>query len=305
MDNKKLNQYLFQLEKHLVDLSPSDRSKIVLEIQQHIEEALEKYSDKSLENILEDLGSPERVANHYRLDRGLKTFKPKRNPIIKWLSITFLGSIGLFFVFILTLIWKFTPVFEVNEKTQQVTILGGLIDINGTSGKIKIMDEYKFVDNKFTNHFDGSIDFPREEYDELVINFKSGILNLNTSPDPKLTWNCKLEVPPNEDFMDRNKGVVIINLENYEGVDCEIGVPAEVKLTIDGKDAQISVNDAEFDTFIEINNGSVFFNYNPEVDYTYDLKVKNGTVSSEFISSKAKNAYETRIYINKGSIQKQ
>lgn len=277
----------------------------MLEIEQHIEEALEKYSDKTLGNILEDLGSPERVANHYRLDRGLKTFKPDRHPIFKWLSITFLGSIGLFLVFMLTLVWKFTPVFEVDEKNQRVVILGGLIDINATSGKMKIMDEYKFVDNKFTNHFDGSIDFPREEYDELVINFKSGILNLSTSPDAKLTWNCKLEVEPNEDFMDRNKGVVVINLENYEGVDCEIGVPSEVKLTVDGKDAQISVSDAEFDTYIEIENGSVFFNYNPEVDYSYDLKVENGTVAPDFTSSNEKDAYETKIYIDNGSIQKQ
>lgn len=305
MDNRKLNQYLFQLEKHLVDLSPSDRSKIVLEIEQYIEDALERYSDKSVDQILEDLGTPERVANHYRLDRGLKTFKPARHPIIKWLSITFLGSIGLFLIFILTLVWKFTPIFEINEKTQQVTILGGLIDINGTSGKVKIMDDYKFVDNKFTNHFDGAIDFPREEYDELVINFKSGILNLNTSPEQKLTWNCKLEVAPSDDFMDRSKGVIVINLENYEGVDCEIGIPAEVKLTVDGKDAQITVSDAEFDTFIEIKNGTVFFNYNPEVDYAYDLKVKNGIVSPSFKSSKGKNAYETKIYIDNGSIQKQ
>lgn len=305
MDNKKLNEYLFLLEKHLSDLSASDRARIILEIEEHIKESLEKYSDKTLDQVLEDLGPAQKVANHYRLDRGLKTFKPQKHPFIKWLSITFLGSMGLFLLFILILVWKFTPIFEVDDKNQRIVVLGGLIDINGTSGKIKVGDQFQFVDSKFANNFEGSIDFPREEYDELVINFKSGQLNLNTASSAKLEWNCKLEVPPNNDFMDRNKGVVVINLENYEGIDCDLQIPPEVKLTLDGKDAQITFNDPEYDTYLELNNGTVYFNYNPEVDYNYDLKVKNGTVSSAFTSSKSKDAYEVKIYLENGVIQKQ
>lgn len=304
MDNKKLNDYLFKLEKHLSDLSPADRSKIIIDIEKHIEDALEKYSDKSLDQILQDLGPAERVANHYRLDRGLKTFKPERHPILKWLSISFLGATGLFLIFILTLVWKFTPIFKVDEKTQRVTILGGLIDINGTSGKIKIGDEYKFVDSKFTNQFEGAIDFPQEEFDELVINFTNGQINLNTSEGPKLSWSCKLEVPPSDDFMDRNPGVVVINLENYKGVDCDFQIPPEVKLTVDAKEGQISVTDAQYDTFIELKSGQIFFNYNPEEDYNYDLKVDNGIVSGDFQSSDNKDAYEVKIYLENGQISK-
>ena len=54
-------------------LNPSDRAKIVLDINEHIHEALNKYEDKSLKEVREDLGHPQKVANHYRLDRGLKT----------------------------------------------------------------------------------------------------------------------------------------------------------------------------------------------------------------------------------------
>lgn len=302
--NKRLEQFLFQLEKHLSDLSPSDRSKIIIDINEHIEQAIEKYSDKNVEEILKDLGKPQAVANHYRLDRGLKTFKAERSPVWKWLSITFLGSLGLFLIFLLIMVWKFTPLFEINEKEQRVTILGGMIDINATSGKIKIMDEYKFVDNKFTNKFDGAVDFSRQDFDELVINFKSGVINLNTSAEEKLSWNCKLQVAPNDEFIERSKNIMIIDLESYEGVDCDIKVPADTKLTIDGKDAQITVNDPEYDTYIELKNGQVYFNYNPEVDYNYDLKTKNGKVSSEFVSSSSKGAYEVKIYLENGTIDK-
>lgn len=305
MENKKnLEQYLYQIEKNLSDLHPSDRAQVVLDINLHINESITKFQDKSLSNILEDLGSPQKVANHYRLDRGLITFKPKKHPIVKWLSISFLGSITLFFLFILILVWKFTPIFEIDEKKQRVVILGGLIDINGTSGKMKIMDQYTFVDNKFSNQFDGAIDIPQGESDELVINFKSGVLNITNSLERELSWNCKLETPPTGDFLDQSKDIIVIDLEQYEGVSCDISVPSELKLSIDGQDAQITVTDAEFDTFIDIKNGQVFFNENPEVDYNYDLKVKNGLVSPEYKSSTNPDAYETRIYIENGSIQK-
>lgn len=304
MENTRaLEQYLFTLEKSLSDLHPSDRAKIVLDINEHILEALDKYQDKKLIEVLEDLGHPQKVANHYRLDRGLKTFKPARNPILKWFSITFLGSIGAFLLFIAVMVWKFTPIFEVDEDQGRVVILGGLIDINQTSGKVKIMDQYNFVDNQFTNQFDGAVEFPKEEYDEVVVNFKSGVLNFTLSTEQKLSWNCKLDTPPSGDFLNRSKDIIELDFEGFDGIACDIAVPAEAKLTVDGKDAKITVIEAEFDTYIEVNNGSVFFNGNPEVDYNYDLKVKQGTIDN-FNSSDDPNAFETKIYVENGTISK-
>jgi hypothetical protein len=119
----------------------------------------------------------------------------------------------------------------------------------------------------------------------------------------KLSWNCKLDNPPTSEFLNRTKDTIELDFEEFSGISCDISIPADAKLTVDGKDAQITVNDAEFDTFIEIKNGQVTFNPNPEVDYSYDLKVKQGT-SSQFKNSDSKDAFETRIYIDNGSILK-
>jgi hypothetical protein len=302
-NNKVLDQYLYSLEKNLSDLNPSDRAKIVLDINEHIQEALNKYEDKSLREVLDDLGHPQKVANHYRLDRGLKTFKPDKHPIIKWLSITFLGSVIAFLLFIIIIVWKFTPIFEIDDKKGRVVLLGGLIDLNTTSGKMKIMDQYHFVDNQFANQFDGAVDFPKDEYDEVVINFKSGVLNFKTSLEEKLSWNCKLDNPPTSEFLNRSKDTIELDFEEFSGISCDISVPVGAKLTVDGKDSQITVNDAEFDTFIEIENGQVIFNPNPEEDYSYDLKVNEGS-AQVFESSTSKDAFETKIYIESGSISK-
>jgi hypothetical protein len=298
-----LDQYLFELEKHLQDITPSDRSSIILDINQHIQDSLKNYPDQDLKQVLEDLGAPAKVANHYRLDRGLKLFKPSKHPIVKWMSITFISTFGIFLLFISIMIWKFTPIFEVNEKLGKIVFLGGLIDINMTSGKVKVLDEYHFTENTYTNQFEGAIDFPKEETDELVVNFKSGLFNFTNSLDDKLSWTCKLETPPTESFINQSGETVEIDLENYEGANCDFRVPSNIKLTVDGKEANITFTDAEYDIYVELNNGLVKFSPNPEVDYNYDLKVKKG-MAADFFSVQDPKSFEVKIFIENGMITK-
>jgi hypothetical protein len=303
MDENKLENYLYQLEIALKDLHPSERAKIVLENRDQILDSRQKYPDKSMGEILDDLGPAEKVANHYLLDRGLKTYRPNKHPFWKWFSIMFLGSMGLLMVSILVMVWKFTPLFKVDEKNQRVIILGGLIDVNGVSGKIKVGDQYQFIPNKFNNQFNGTIDVPRDEFDELVINFKSGSLDFKTNIDRKLSWDCKLEKAPGQDFINMGKDIIEIDLEKTGGSSCMIGVPIDLKLTVDGEDGQISIEEPEFDTYIDIDNGSVRLMVNPEVEYKYDLSVRNGSFP-KLKSSENEDAYEIKIHMENGKILK-
>jgi hypothetical protein len=302
-EEQKLENYLYQLEKALKDVRPSERSQIILENKEHIIEARQKYPDKSMGQILTDLGAPEKVANHYLLDRGLKTYKPNRHPFLKWFSIMFLGSMALMMITVLVMVWKFTPLFKIDEKKQRIIILGGLIDVNGISGKIKVGDHYQFVPNKFTNQFNGTLDVPRVDFDELVINFESGSLDFKTNMERKLTWDCKLERPPGQEFINMSKDVIEMDLKKSGGASCTIEVPIVLKLTLDGDDAQISLIEPEFDSFIEIKNGLVQLQMNPEVEYKYDLSVKNGKAPRPK-SSTSDGAYEVRVNLESGSITK-
>lgn len=304
LDEKNLENYLYQLEKSLKDVGPVDRSKIILENHQHIIEAREKFPEKSLKEILDDLGPASKVANHYLLDRGLKTYRPNKHPFLKWFSIMFLGSVGLIMATILVVIWKFTPLFKVDEKNQRIIILGGLIDVNGVSGRIKMGDQYQFIQNKYTNQFDGTLEVLKDEFDELVINFKSGSIDLKTNFARKLSWDCKLENPPTKEFINMNNDIIEIDLEKTGGASCLIEVPKDLKLTVDGEDAQVGLMEPEFDAYIDIDNGQVSVSPNPEVDYKYDVSVKNG-MSDKFISSKKADAYELKIHIENGKISKE
>lgn len=302
MHEEKLEQYLSELEDKLNDFPPSLRSKIVQENYQHILESKEKFPEKSLIDILDDLGPAEQVANHYRLDSGFKTFKKKTHPFLKWFSIFFFGSTAFFVLMISLLVWKFTPIAKIDDENQRVILLGGLIDINGTSGKIKFFDQYQFVENKFSNQFDGAFEL-NQDVNEIIVNFDSGILNFNTSKTKKASWNCKLQIPPGKDIVSILPNALEINLESYGGGSCDIEVPVDATITVTGKDAQVNVEEPEFDVFVEFDNGAINFSPNPEVEYNYDIRLENGS-ADEFRSSDKPNAYEVKLYLENGTVKK-
>lgn len=302
-DQNLIESYLLRLERALIPLSSSERAKIVLENHTHISEALNKYPDKTTQELLEDLGSPEKVANHYLMDKGLKTYKPKKNSFLKFFLYSS-GTFLLLFVGIITfVVWKFTPIYKYDEENKRVIILGGLVDLNQKSGEYKILNEYKFVENQFTNSFEGSIEVRREEYDEIVVNFQSGMMTFENSQDTKLAWNCKLENPPTDDFMSFGTDMIEMDFVRTGGSSCTIEVPIDMKLTAFGENAQVILNEPEYDSYVEIDNGQIVIGPNPEIDYKYDLSVKNGA-KDIFESSLNEKAYEIKGVLENGSISK-
>ena len=225
--DKRLEQYLFELERSISDFPPSLKAKVISEINQHIQEALEKYPDKNISQILDDLGPASKVANHYRLDSGFKTFKPNKHPFWRFITIAFLGSIIVFTLSIGVLVWKFTPVIKIDEEKQRFMLFGGLIDINGKSGKIKVFDQYKFVENKYRNEFDGAYTIESNQ-DEVLIKFNSGKIDLKNSLDRSIKWNCKLENPPTKDIIAFKQDSVRLNLDEFGGGSCELDLPVDL-----------------------------------------------------------------------------
>lgn len=302
-DQKLLEHYLHELEQTLGQLPPSQRAKIVHETHDHVHQVRQNYPEKTIAQILDDLGPAAKLGNHHLLDNNLKTYKPKRSPFIKWLSIGFIGSVSAFFLFVVFLIIKFSPLYHLDEKNNRLVILGGLIDLNVASGQYKVFDQYQFVpSNKFTNQFNGSIDVPREEFDELVINFKSGTLDIKTSVDRRFMWDCKLENPPEDDFINMSKDMIDIDLEKTGGANCELVVPSDLKLTVQGDAGQVTLTEPEFDAYVELVSGNVIIRPGPEVEYKYDLKVANGTIERAPQSSTNPDAYEVRATVENGKI---
>jgi len=303
---EELQQYLSKVEGYLKDISPLERANIVLEVSNQVEAQIASYPDKSIHQVLEAIGTPSSLANHYRLSKGLKTFKENKPfsflkfclYIIAFMSISF-------FVVGAIVVWKFTPVFEVDEKNNRVTVLGGLVDINGRSGRVKIMDHYQYVDNTYTNSFEGSIDILDNEFDEVVINFSSGIMNLSFTNTNKLSWVCKLESAPKENFINKSMQIIELDFEDLEGVSCDLTIPSTLKSTLDAKDGRVIVTEPLTDVYVELENGQILFKPNPEINYKYEVDAQKGTVMGNFESSTKDNAIEINLSLKNGSIIKQ
>src|SRR5690606_31582458 len=126
--------------------------------------------------------------------------------------------------------------------------------------------------------FNGALDVNKDEFDELVITLKNGTLDIKTSLDRRLIWDCKMERPPGEDFIEMATDIIAIDMEKSGGANCELVVPPELKLTITGEEGQITLTEPEFDSYLEIGSGNVLIRPGPELNYKYNLNVKNGHV---------------------------
>lgn len=303
--NTELNNYLSKVEGYLSDIGPSERASIILEIKAQVEQSNQDFPDKTIHQVLNDLGEPSALANHYRINKGLKTVK-KNKPFsfFKFCLIVSLTMFGILILTTLVLTWKFTPLFELDETNNRITVLGGLIDVNGKSGKVKIMDSYQFVDNNFTNSFEGSLDIIDENFDEIVVNFTSGVLNLSYNDQNIVRWSCKLDSPPKEDFINRSDSIIELDFEELSGISCDVSAPSSFKTTVDAKDARVTIAEPLNDIFVELSNGDIFFKPNPEFDYKYELE-SSSTTNNYFNNSDTVDSIEINLSTKNGSIIKQ
>lgn len=289
------NEYLQEVESYLVDLEVIQRSKILTDSYQEL-----------LGKDLTDLKPALEYANEKRMQNGFIEYKPKKKVSIVGLFFKFSAVMFLLFLgFLSFLVWKFTPIIQVDEESNRVVILGGLIDIDGKAGKLKVGDEYHFSHESFTNDFQASVSL-NESQDEVLVNFTSGSFNLKTSEDENFVLDCKLASPPGPDLIAQEDELVKIDFSKIEGLNCALAVPIDKRLTIEGKHGSIMVPAPEYNLYVELENGKVYISPGDEVDYKFSLNIANedNGFIGDFESSDNDTAYEIRINLDDGAIIK-
>ncbi len=133
-----IERYMSQLDQYLSHIPATEKAEIILELHTHIQDSLNN-SDKSVEEVLNGLGTPEEAARRYLDERGLSLSMPNlgsaKSETGKWLTIAFLGSVGLFMAFSVFIMLFFSPLVEVKEEEGTVKILGGLINVQENISK--------------------------------------------------------------------------------------------------------------------------------------------------------------------------
>lgn len=298
----KLETYLTALDKALGPIPVSDRADILIEIKSHILDALEKNPQATVPSLLAALGEPEQVANRYLLERGLKPNRQSRAPIVKWLTIGFLGTFGIICAVFVMLVWKLSPLISVDEKQDRVQILGGLIDINGAEGQFKLGFDDGFMKHQFNSEeFVGAQKLAKETK-EIQVPFSNGKLKISPSTDGQVHWKCKLIGSKGQGTTTESKGVFTLNLQKAGGAKCDIEIPA-IKSVIHGANGKVALVKPQMATEVTILNGKVEIAEDKSKSYKFDLQVVNGSQES-FVSSQAGDAIPIKVAISNGKIDR-
>ena len=299
--DSQLESYLATLDKALGPIPVSSRADIITEIKSHVMEAQERDPNAKLGNILKALGEPESVANRYLLERGLKPGKAARTPIFKWLTIGFLGTLGMICFTLLALVWHFTPLISVDEKSDHVTLLGGTIDVNGKTGFAKI-GQFSFDSDSSSKVTAGAKELPKGT-SRVNIPFVNGRINLTTSKDGQVHWNCKFKGGETKSTTKMEANAMTFDFGSAANVKCDIEVPEKIEASIKGNNGKVVVEKLRGDLDVNLVNGKVALAPDQAVHYNYDLQVHNGRVD-DFDSSSDPNSVHVKMKINNGIISK-
>ena len=297
----RLETYLSKLERVLGPFPGSDRAEIIMEIKSHVLAAMERDPQTAMDSVLSALGEPETVANRYLMERGMKPTKPPISPIVKWLVIGFLGTVAMCLVFAGVLAFKFSPLFKVDGNTESISLLGGLIQISGDEGSIRVGNSFIRGGGQGTA-FDGVWE-AKGKKESFTIKFGNGQWELNNSTDPKLSWQCRggdLKIPPQP--VAEGKGM-LLDMSQITGVKCELSVPEKQDVRLEGINGRIEVNEPHYDFELDLKNGKVDLAPDAKTNYRYGLSVMNGKMAS-FESSSEPGSFAITVHMINGVISR-
>lgn len=295
MNEKLLNSYLKRLDKALSGVSVSDRSEIVTEIKSHILDTVESNPAASVESVIRDLGEPSEVAKRYLSEKGISYQIPNRQPFFKWMVIGFLGTLGIITLFVLIMVWSFSPLIQVDERSGRVKILGGMIDVSSTDN---LNTNFKFShDGHQTSFNKGVKDLQNLEPTELRFLLKDTKVNFKNTNERAVKYSCSAE-----DELDiRMDTGVIFDLKDSSYANCDFEVPKNMNIVVEAKSGRVEFLELENSVQAKLKNGSLSFVPKSNVDYSYSVDVKTGH-ARDFVGSTSDKAYKIDLYVKTGTI---
>jgi hypothetical protein len=224
----------------------------------------------------------------------------KRSFAMRWLAISFLGTMGLFLAFVGMVLWKFSPVVAVDEARNRVSLLKGLVVVDGTENTVKIAG-FKVKENDEGREVVGEVNLAHTPLTDIHIPFSNGQLELRTTGDEKISWKCVVRGDHVSPIHSLEGNRLTLALDAYDGAKCQIRLPEKVRTRVEGQNGQVALVRPRTDLQVELMNGSVSVVPDRTQQYKYDISVMNGRID-RFESSAARSAHRLNISVMNGSI---
>jgi hypothetical protein len=304
MKNKQ--DYLKQLETFLTPLTSEQRAQCIVRVSERIDDLQKHSPDQKISLLLASLGEPKALAMQFFNELNIPWKLPEKpvakNSLFKKLLLTSITLFTLFAVGISLLVWKFTPIVEINEETGRVQFFGGLIDINEDLGQLNTRSKI-VVQDQNNNHYSGKESIDTDLFQLVSIDFKQAKLIIKNSIDQTISYQCQSERLDQDVKIIQDTPEYYLQIPDVENIACKIYLPTDIKIKIRGNDSAIKFSFIENDLDFKATSGRVGFAPAPDVQYRYRLSNSNGTID-KFENSNRQSVKQINIELESGSIER-
>lgn len=295
--------YLSQFEKALDHLDVSQRTSLIKEAQEQFYELKAKYSEKEIPEILEILGHANDLARRLTAEKGWP--RPKQIPGIhgvKWIFVGLFTGLFCLVISVGMILWNLSPLIRVDEKSDRVALLGGLIDVQGKDGVVDF-GPHAFNLKGGKGKFNGTLERTFSKQGKIVLRFNNGKIDFYNTKKKQLYWQCRMDSSQGgrDGKVLEDTHTLTFDLGQAFGVRCDFHLPEKVLIEVIGMNGVVSLQEIKNPLDIQLVNGSIRIKPDPTTEYHFDLKVGQGSVDA-FPSSDARSAYKVRAEILNGNI---
>lgn len=232
--------------------------------------------------------------------------------VAKWITIGVLGLAGITAIFVSVLIWKFSPILSVDEKSGRVTFLGGAIEILDPKNAIDVpfrthiaewADEMAKLDQGDFAGSESMISKPPG----YRIKFTNGQFEVTTlNKGLPATWDCdrfavKQGTPlPKAVWTDEGLN---LDMSAALAMDCEIGVPTGVIFVLEGTNGSVVLDEPNFNAKVTMVNGRIRVEPKLGPDYNTKVSVQNGKADAWPTTSTKPSVPRIELSLTNGVVQ--
>lgn len=316
-----LEHYLSQLDRELQALPTGQRAEIITEIRSHALDKSATDAAKTMQMILNEMGSPKEVAARYLEQKGVKPWAPSpaRN-WVKWIAISFAAMVAFVIISTIATIWYFSPLITVDEKAGRVTLFGGAIDVNEKTGEVKVGSIHVKEDidlkisgeegnytvemkNGGSHRSEGERDLTVEKVKLIKIPFNTAKIEMTAATGGLFRWECR-NAGSNPPPMTVNAGVMTFDLNQVNMAKCELSIPESIKVELKGVNGSVEVDQPHSELDIRVTNGKIDIRPDRSKVYDFEVKVLNG-MHDNFERSSDKQALKVKVDVVNGVVRKE
>ncbi|MDH4467660.1 MAG: hypothetical protein QE271_06335 [Bacteriovoracaceae bacterium] len=297
----QMNQYLEELNQHLFALGESERGKIITHLKENILNVLTLNPTLTAKDLLHSLGSAKQLSNAYLISKGLAPAKmTEGRSTLKIFTIFLLTCISLIILGVSFLIHKFSPFINLDSQKGKVSFFGDSLIFTSPPNANNLGQA-----TSQSTQFNGEQLLDLNSIDSVLIQFDSGHFSVSQSDTSKITWKCELknETDSANTIPTITKEIKSFHLDFNEiaGTICQLQIPRGLHFSLTGNSGSVTLSKIQFHAYVEMENGEVEWENDPNRDYKFLLNITNGQID-QFESSDKADSYKVEIKLENGSI---